>query len=271
MRKRLPRLLRRARVVLVLLAAGVPDGRAAETGRLVAVVAFPLEVRGQPVGEMKLPPETPVVILGREEGRVFLQSRAGAAWAEESAVRITGEKVEFPPIPEPGFGEPRGGWQDNARGEPLRPSTGIFKGLPRGEEDVPSSNADFEADVLHMVNAERRKKGLGELAWSEDLARAARYHAADMAADEYFCHDTRDRVLIDGRPVLRRVAQTSVRLKAFYPAPNGENIARGQRTPGQVMRSWMSSTGHRQNILRKDSKALGVGYVRGIWVQVFGR
>lgn len=262
------RILRWLLPVVLLAAAEI---LAAETGRLVTEVAFPLEVRGQSVGEMKLPPETPVVISGREEGRVFLQSRVGATWAEESAVRVTGEKVEFPPIPEPGFGEPRGGWQANQRGEPLRPSAGIHKGLPTGREDVPSSNADFEADVLHLVNAERRKQGLVELAWNEDLARAARYHAADMVEDQYFCHDTRDRVLIDGKPVLRRMAKTPVRLKAFYPAPNGENIAKGQRSPGQVMRSWMTSTGHRKNILRKDSKSLGVGYVRGVWVQVFGR
>ncbi|MGA1540619.1 MAG: hypothetical protein ACO39C_09370, partial [Chthoniobacterales bacterium] len=70
----------------------VADVRGAETGRLVSEVAFPLEVRGQTVGEMKLPAETPVVVLGREAGRVFLQSRAGTTWAEEAAVRITGEK-----------------------------------------------------------------------------------------------------------------------------------------------------------------------------------
>jgi len=253
----------------VVLAAA--DIRAAETGRLVTEVAFPLEVRGQVVGEMKLPPETPVVISGREEGRVFLQSRAGATWAEESAVRVTGEKVEFPPIPEPGFGEPRGGWQANQRGEPLRPSSGIYKGLPTGEEDVPSSNADFEADVLHMVNAERRKKGLGELAWSEDLARAARYHAADMAADQYFCHDTRDRVLIGSKLVLRRVAKPFERIAAFNERGGGENIASGARTPGEAMRGWMRSKGHRENILRRDSQLLGVGFVGGYWVQIFGR
>lgn len=270
MRERLLKRWQRLGVFLIF-GAVLTDGRAAETGRLVAAVAFPLEVRGQPVGMMTLPPETPVVILGREEGRVFLQSRAGATWAEESAVRVTGEEVEFPPIPEPGFGEPRGGWTANDRGEPLRASTGIHKGLPTGQEDVASSNADFEADVLYLVNAERRKQGASELAWNEDLARAARYHAADMAEDQYFCHDTRDRVVIDGRSVLRRVAKTPVRLRAFYPAPNGENIARGQRAPGQVMRSWMTSAGHRKNILRQDSKFLGVGYVRGVWVQVFGR
>jgi uncharacterized protein YkwD len=241
---------------------------AAETGRLVTNVAFPLEVRGKTVGEMKLPPESLVVVLAREKGRVFLQSQAGTVWAEESAVRITDEEIEFPAIPEPGSGvarEPRRGPRV------LRPSEGIFRGLPKGSENVPSHNPDFEQDVFHLVNAERRKKKLHELSWNEDLARAARYHAADMSRDGYFCHDTRDVVEVQGKLVHKRVGKPYERFRAFHEGGGGENIAGGQRTPGEAMHSWMTSTGHRANILREDRTLLGVGFVDGTWVQVFGR
>jgi len=259
------RILRWLLPVVLLAAAEI---RAAETGRLLKEVAFPLEVRGQAVGEMKLPPETPVVILGREEGRVFLQSRAGATWAEESAVRVTGEKVEFPPIPEPGSGLAR----EARRGPRVgRPSEGIFRGLPTGRENVPSHSPDFEQDVFHLVNAERRKKGVPELQWDEDLARAARYHAADMSRDGYFCHDTRDLVEVQGKLVERRAGKPFQRITAFNERGSGENISAGPRTPGEAMRRWMRSKGHRENILRRESKLLGVGVVDSMWVQVFGR
>jgi len=241
---------------------------ASETGRLTTTVAFPLEVRGEVVGEMKLPPETPVVIMAREQGWVFLQSQAGTTWVEESAVRITGEEVELAPVPEPGSGF--GGAELRRGPRVLLPSEGIFRGLPTGRENVPSHNPDFEQDVFHLVNAERRKKKLPELQWNEDLARAARYHAADMAHDGYFNHDTHDVVEVQGKPVHKRAGKTHQRLRAFHPGAGGENIAGGQQTPGDVMRSWMKSSGHRANILREDRTLLGVGYIADTWVQVFG-
>ena len=56
----------------------------------------------------------------------------------------------------------------------------------------------------------------------------------------------------------------------------GENIAAGQETPESVMAGWMTSPGHRANILNPAFKEIGVGFTRsngqfGIyWVQVFG-
>jgi uncharacterized protein YkwD len=49
----------------------------------------------------------------------------------------------------------------------------------------------------------------------------------------------------------------------------GENIAKGQTSPAQVMNSWMNSSGHKANILSKNYTHIGVGYVNGIWVQEF--
>ena len=53
----------------------------------------------------------------------------------------------------------------------------------------------------------------------------------------------------------------------------GENIAAGQRTPAQVVRAWMHSEGHRNNILNPDFTQIGVGYThtnrgyRHFWAQ----
>jgi uncharacterized protein YkwD len=44
-------------------------------------------------------------------------------------------------------------------------------------------------------------------------------------------------------------------------AAMGENVAAGQRTPEEAMRSWMGSPGHRHNILGRYTE-MGVGVAR---------
>ena len=54
----------------------------------------------------------------------------------------------------------------------------------------------------------------------------------------------------------------------------GENIAKGQRTPQEVMNAWMNSSGHRANILNASFTKLGVGIAKDsngrlYWTQMF--
>ena len=51
----------------------------------------------------------------------------------------------------------------------------------------------------------------------------------------------------------------------------GENIAYGQKTASEVFNAWMNSTGHRQNILNKSYKEMGLGVTSGkvYWSQMF--
>ena len=57
----------------------------------------------------------------------------------------------------------------------------------------------------------------------------------------------------------------------------GENIATGFRTPAAVVRGWMRSTGHCENILDPDYRYVGTGVsaartivAPGTWTQDFG-
>jgi len=55
-----------------------------------------------------------------------------------------------------------------------------------------------------------------------------------------------------------------------------ENIARGQRSPAEVVNSWMNSPGHRANILNPSFNQIGVGVARDnrgtlFWTQMFTR
>ena len=118
------------------------------------------------------------------------------------------------------------------------------------------------AAVLASTNSQRAAAGCPPVRGDAQLARAAQGHAADMAAKGYFSHTSRD-----GRTFSQRV------LAAGYPRPGGENIAQGQSSAAEVLQAWMTSSGHRANILNCSFTALGVGYDSNgdYWVQNFGR
>jgi uncharacterized protein YkwD len=139
-----------------------------------------------------------------------------------------------------------------------------FVGCPTGTENVPAQNEAFEKEVLRLTNIERAKNGLPAFTWSPDLARAARYHAADMEKDNYFNHNTHDR--INGE--LKETCKTFSRIGKFGSG-FGENIAMGSVSPEGVVEMWMNSKGHRENIMG-GYKTLGVGFYGSYWVQVFG-
>ena len=130
---------------------------------------------------------------------------------------------------------------------------------------VPSDR--FDREVLQLVNQERTAVGLQPLTLSEKLDTAADRHSQDMAFNRYFDHTGRD-----GSSAGHRIE------RAGYTNWNrwGENIAKGYRTPADVVRGWMNSPGHRANILKAGFTHMGLGYAvtAGVpgalyWTQVF--
>lgn len=109
-----------------------------------------------------------------------------------------------------------------------------------------------------MVNIEREKGGLSPLVWNNQLAYAARYHAMDMATDNYFDHDSHD---LRGNNLVM-VCKTFDRITKFYTEgfSCAENISAGKRTAAATVDGWMNSPGHKQNILNPSAKYLGIGY-----------
>jgi uncharacterized protein YkwD len=129
---------------------------------------------------------------------------------------------------------------------------------------APSGNAALEAEVVKIVNDERAKANCAALTADDRLTAAARGHSADMAARNYFSHTTPE-----GVEFATRITDAGYRWSRA-----GENIAKGQRTPAEVMSSWMNSAGHRANILNCGFKNIGVGVAadaRGalVWTQDF--
>ena len=121
-----------------------------------------------------------------------------------------------------------------------------------------------ELSVFEEVNRRRDGEGVSALRCDTVLVRAARAHSQDMCDQDYFSHTGKD-----GSNFAQRVR----RVDAGYQGAGGENIALGQQTPEAVMKAWMESQGHRENILRGSYGRLGVGQVgcngRPLWTQVF--
>lgn len=152
-----------------------------------------------------------------------------------------------------------------------------FVGCASGSESVSTYNDAFDKQVVVLVNAERKKRNLKPLTWETHLANAARYHAQDMAMDNYMDHDSHDRK----GSSLKRVCGTFDRIGKFIQGSNvfacAENIAAGSMTPEEVVKGWMKSSGHRTNILNKSAKYIGVGCYQNeksqyslYWAQCFG-
>jgi uncharacterized protein YkwD len=121
--------------------------------------------------------------------------------------------------------------------------------------------------VIVLTNEHRRAAGCGDLAWNGALATAAQRHADDMAANNYFSHNSRNGATFAARI---RAAGYRYRLAA-------ENIAAGQQSPEEVVATWMDSPGHRANILNCRLRHVGIGFAENggsaygaYWVQDFG-
>ena len=117
---------------------------------------------------------------------------------------------------------------------------------------APIPRPDLEAEMLELVNAERKSAGLGTLAADPELTEVARQHSVDMFARGYFAHDTPE-----GLDPFDRIRAAKVRFQTA-----GENLALAQSV--QVAhRGLMNSPGHRANILRPQFGRLGIGILDG--------
>ena len=130
--------------------------------------------------------------------------------------------------------------------------------------NIPSANAsarEYEREVVRLVNEERRKNGLREFEEDWQISRVARYKSEDMQTNNYFSHTS---------PTYGSPFQMLKDFGISYRSA-GENIARGQKTPSEVVNAWMNSSGHRANILNPSYTHIGVGFAdKGkYWTQMF--
>lgn len=114
-------------------------------------------------------------------------------------------------------------WTNTPRPRPTQPP----------QPPAPPSGSGYASQVIALVNGERTARGLTPLSVSSALMSSSQAWSEYMAANNVFYHS--------GQNV-------------------GENIAAGYATPGDVVAAWMSSEGHRANILNPSYTQVGAGY-----------
>lgn len=127
-----------------------------------------------------------------------------------------------------------------------------------------SSLSEFQKKVVELVNVERAKVGAKPLTANVELSKVATIKSQDMIDKNYFDHNS---------PTYGSPSNMIKQFGINYSAV-GENIAYGQRTPEDVMNSWMNSEGHKRNILNPNFEEIGVGIAKNsngtiYWTQMF--
>jgi uncharacterized protein YkwD len=128
------------------------------------------------------------------------------------------------------------------------------------QKRIMTTTTDETQAMLTLINNYRAQQGAPPLQLSPRLTQAAQWMANDMASNNFLSHN--DSL---GRDPFTRMATYG------YPSdtPRGENIAAGDPDAQSTFNSWLdacdpSSSGvcthaHRQNILNRSFRAIGIG------------
>ncbi len=165
-------------------------------------------------------------------------------------------EADFPEVDVPETNVPDNNTPDSNPG-----NGSIEESIP---EETPDSEHAFIKQVVALVNVERAKEGLSALKIDTKVQAAAQVRAKEC--EQLFSHT---------RPNGSSFATALKEQKVSYRSA-GENIAWGQRSPEEVMRAWMNSSGHRANIMNPNFTTIGVGYYENAkgtdyWCQLFTR
>ncbi|HEV7797546.1 MAG TPA: CAP domain-containing protein, partial [Pyrinomonadaceae bacterium] len=112
---------------------------------------------------------------------------------------------------------------------------------------------EVERRAFAQTNLARVENGLAPLVWDAELCRMARVHSEQMALLGYFSHETPEGLQLKERARASGIVHFRV---------IGENIAynKGYDDPGGfAVERWMTSSGHRANILYGGFQAAAIG------------
>lgn len=112
--------------------------------------------------------------------------------------------------------------------------------IPNTTEDV--SSEQMALRVFQLTNIQRANAGVQPLVYSESLSACAEIRAKEIVT--CWSH-TRP----NGQPWYTVASDIMF----------GENLAKGYPTADETVYAWLKSPGHRENLLRKEFKEMGVG------------
>ena len=125
---------------------------------------------------------------------------------------------------------------------------------------------DIESLLFILTNKERQKRGLEELKFDKRLRIAARKHSNDMLNRKYLSHNSGDkisktplhRIYNSGLPILvvgENLAENKGDLVQAFLKNNPDSLA------NIVMKKWMNSPPHKENVLNPDFTHMGIGSI----------
>ncbi len=113
-------------------------------------------------------------------------------------------------------------------------------------------------EFVQLVNAKRRSIGCPELKWDSRVAAIASDHSADMVSRHFFSHTNPDE-----KGPGERLQESNL---VFSSA--AENLVRRAKSAREAFDAWLSSPGHRRNMLDNRFTRHGVGRVEDRWTHV---
>lgn len=126
-----------------------------------------------------------------------------------------------------------------------------FHWKPQTGQQVLSYATETSGDaLLSLTNQERSNNGAGALAINAKLSAAAQAKANDMAARNYWSHNTPD----------GNTPWTFIANAGYSYSRAGENLAYGFATSKDTITGWMNSPSHRENLLNTNYTEVGFGY-----------
>jgi uncharacterized protein YkwD len=137
-------------------------------------------------------------------------------------------------------------WKHHVRSaRPAAPLVTVVAPAPAPAVSVVDADVTFAQQIAVLINAERAAAGLAPLKVSTCATGFATSWSKHMAGTADFSHQSLT-------PLMNDCGARGA----------GENIAYGATSPEQFMSMWMSSAGHKANILRSSFTHVGVGIAR---------
>ena len=151
------------------------------------------------------------------------------------------------------------------------PTTGSSGAACKNARLVPNKDnpGRVRAAMLCLLNVERTSRGLRKLKASGQLRKAATAYSRKMVRKRFFDH-----VCPEGSTMQSRIRKgTRYISRGVRDWALGENLGWGsgsRSTPQAMVRMWMASAGHRDNILNKRFRHVGIGVATGAPARIGG-
>ena len=108
--------------------------------------------------------------------------------------------------------------------------------------------------VISQTNNERQKLGLDPLKYNATLSQSAAAKAQDMFANNYWAHNSPQ----------GKTPWDFFKFAGYQYSVAGENLAKDFYDTDGLIKAWMNSPTHRDNIVNSKYQEIGIGVVNGV-------